>query len=339
MSDDTGGFGFIVVLIGLGALLCAGLVLYALSETFNKERRQLDRRLARVQGKEKGKGKANQAAKNPTVTVRLDEAESKIRGLDALIKRLVPQPMKLRERLTKTGRRISIGEYGLACLISGLLGFVAMSTFVGLGMIVALPIAFAIGIGLPHFFIGFLISQRLKKFTSLFPEAIDLIVRGLRSGLPVSESIKIVGRELPDPVGIEFRRITDAFGIGQTLEEALWNTAQRLDTPEFRFFVISLSVQRETGGNLAETLDNLANILRRRKQMKLKIKALSAEAKASAMIIGALPFIMFAILSFIDPDYTFTLIRDPRGHVMLGMALSSLTLGIGVMVKMARFEI
>ncbi len=339
MSDDTGGFGFIIVLIGLGALLSVGLVLYAFSSTFNKERRQLERRLARVQGKDKGKGKANQAAKNPTVTVRLDEAESKIRGLDALIKRLVPQPMKLRERLSKTGRRISIGEYGLACAIAGLLSFVAITTFVDLGMIVALPISFAIGIGLPHLFISFLISQRLKKFTSLFPEAIDLIVRGLRSGLPVSESIKIVGRELPDPVGIEFRRITDAFGIGQTLEEALWNTAQRLDTPEYRFFVISLSVQRETGGNLAETLDNLANILRRRKQMKLKIKALSAEAKASAIIIGALPFIMFAVLSFIDPDYTLTLIYDPRGHVMLGMALASLLLGIGVMVKMARFEI
>lgn len=341
MSDDTGGFGFIIVLIGLGALLSVGLVLYAFSSTFNKERRQLERRLARVQGKDKGKGKgkANQAAKNPTVTVRLDEAESKIRGLDALIKRLVPQPMKLRERLSKTGRRISIGEYGLACAVAGLLSFAAITTFVDLGMIVALPISFAIGIGLPHLFISFLISQRLKKFTSLFPEAIDLIVRGLRSGLPVSESIKIVGRELPDPVGIEFRRITDAFGIGQTLEEALWSTAQRLDTPEYRFFVISLSVQRETGGNLAETLDNLANILRRRKQMKLKIKALSAEAKASAIIIGALPFIMFAVLSFIDPDYTLTLIYDPRGHVMLGMALASLLLGIGVMVKMARFEI
>ena len=339
MTGDTGGFSFIVVLIGLGALASIGLILYAFATTFSQERRQLDRRLARVQGKGKDAGKGKQGGKNPAVTVRLEEVESKIRGLDALIKRLVPQPVKLRERLAKTGRRISIGEYGLASLVTALIAFFIFTSVLDFGPMVALPFSFALGVGLPHLFIGLLVSQRLKKFTSQFPEAIDLIVRGLRSGLPVSESIRIVGRELPDPVGIEFRRITDAFGIGQSLEEALWSAATRLDTPEFRFFVISLSVQRETGGNLAETLENLATILRRRKQMKLKIKALSAEAKASAMIIGALPFIMFAVLTLIDPGYTMTLIYDPRGHVMLGMALSSLTLGIGVMVKMARFEI
>ena len=337
MSDDGGGLGLIVVAVGVGALTSVGLLLYALSIAFSRERRQLDRRLARVQGKDKGK--AVRGAKSGTVTVRLEEAHSSIRGLDAVIKRLVPQPIKLRERLAKTGRRISIGEYGLASLSIAALTFAVTTIFGGLDMAVAFPLSVALGIGLPHLVIGFLIAQRLKKFTAMFPEAIDLIVRGLRSGLPVTESIKIVGRELPDPIGIEFRRISDAFGIGQTLDDALASTVTRLDTPEFRFFIIALSVQRETGGNLAETLENLSGILRRRKQMKLKIRALSSEAKASAIILGSLPFILFAVLSLIDPSYTMTLVWDPRGHVMLGMAFASLMTGISVMVKMARFEI
>jgi len=195
------------------------------------------------------------------------------------------------------------------------------------------------GVGLPHLFVGRMASKRLKLFTSQFPDAIDLIVRGLKSGLPVTESISAVGHEMADPVGFEFRHISDCVKFGQPLEEALWETARRLDTPEFKFFVISISVQRETGGNLSEALGNLSDILRRRRQMGLKIKAMSSEAKASAIILGSLPFIMFGIIFAMNPEYEMALFNDPRGQMMLGAGLGIMSLGILVMNKMVRFEI
>jgi tight adherence protein B len=184
-----------------------------------------------------------------------------------------------------------------------------------------------------------MIRKRLARFIALFPDAIDLIVRGLKSGLPVIESVAAAGREMADPVGSEFRRIADAVKFGQTLEDAMWETAARLDTPEFKFFVISLAVQRETGGNLAETLGNLSDILRRRRQMRLKIKAMSSEARASAMILGSLPFVMFGIVYLMNPGYESMLFTDPRGRLVLIGGLVIMATGIAVMRKMVRFEI
>lgn len=155
----------------------------------------------------------------------------------------------------------------------------------------------------------------------------------------MTESIATVGREMEDPVGVEFRRIADGVRFGQQLEEVLWETAKRLSLPEFNFFVISLSVQRETGGNLGETLANLSDILRRRKQMKLKIKAMSSEARASAMILGSLPFVMFGIVYAMNPSYASELFTDPRGMMMAAAGVTSMMIGIGVMAKMVRFEI
>src|SRR5262249_28054253 len=142
-----------------------------------------------------------------------------------------------------------------------------------------------------------------NKFTKLFPEAIGLMVRGIKSGLPIAETFVIVGQEVPDPVGEEFRRVSDQIRLGQQIEQALWDSAKRVGTPEVQFLVVSLSVQKETGGNLAETLENLDTILRRRRQMKLKIRAMSSEARASAAIIGALPFIMLGVLAGLNPEY------------------------------------
>jgi tight adherence protein B len=124
-----------------------------------------------------------------------------------------------------------------------------------------------------------------------------------------------------------------------SLTDALWTIAPNVDTPEFRFFIISLTIQQDTGGNLAETLENLGGIVRRRKQMKLKIKAFSSEAKASAYIIGSLPFVMFAILMMMNPGYASQLYTDPRGIIMIGAGLTSYAIGIGVMAKMVRFDI
>jgi tight adherence protein B len=179
----------------------------------------------------------------------------------------------------------------------------------------------------------------LNAFTAEFPQAIDLIVRGLKSGLPVPASMRAVADEIKDPVGKEFTIISDRLKIGQTLDDALHKTTQRIPTPEFNFFVTSLAVQRETGGNLGETLENLSNVLRQRRQMKQKIKAMSSEATASAMILGSLPFLMFGIMMLLNPNYVGMLFTDPRGMLMLGFGLTCIAIGSAVMAKMVRFEI
>jgi tight adherence protein B len=258
--------------------------------------------------------------------------------LDQLI-RLLPNMARLRERLARTGYKITIGVYLVIC--AGL----ALVTAGGLWFAFHLPMAanalagVMIGLGLPHITVGILGVRRINKFTALFPEAIDLIVRGLKSGLPITESISVVGKEIKDPVGEEFRLISDSIKFGLSLTQALWSAAPRINTPEFRFFNITLSIQQETGGNLAETLENLSNVIRRRRQMKLKIKAFSSEAKASAYIIGSLPFIMFVLIMMVNYEYAITLFTDKRGVMMVLAGFVCYAIGITVMVKMIRFEI
>ena len=259
--------------------------------------------------------------------------------LEMFANKLLPRPDAIRDRLQRTGRHISLGRYFVLSALIGAAWATFTAVFMGMPWFVNLAVGISFGIGIPHFIVGVLIQRRMNKFTVQFPDAIDLMLRGLRSGLPVTETIAACGREMADPVGAEFRRIADAIRLGQTLEDALWDAAKRLDTAEFKFFVISLSVQKETGGNLAETLANLSDILRARKQMKLKIRAMSSEAKASAMILGSLPFVMFGIIYLLSPEYESALFTDMRGRVMLGFALGLMGAGILVMRKMVRFEI
>lgn len=258
---------------------------------------------------------------------------------EGLAKRLVPRPEIMKKRLEKTGKGISIGAYcsaiaGIVVLVSGGLHF-----GLGVSIIIAILAGVALGVLAPHTVVGYLGRRRIGRFEALFPDAIDLMVRGLRSGLPVSETIAAVGTEMSDPVGAEFRLVADAVRLGQDQDAALWDAARRLDTAEFKFFVISLAIQKETGGNLSETLANLSDILRRRRQMRLKVRAMSSEARASAYILGSLPFLMFGIIYMLNPDYESQLFTDPRGKMMLLAAGGLMTTGIAVMAKMVRFEI
>ncbi|HWI25522.1 MAG TPA: type II secretion system F family protein [Stellaceae bacterium] len=258
--------------------------------------------------------------------------------IDQLVLRFLPRPELLRERLRRTGRPISLGAYGIGCLVVAVVAFTGALVF-GASLLVALPVAALVGLWLPHFFIGFLANRRANAFGKHFPEAIGLMVRGLKSGLPVTETFQIVAQEVADPVGGEFRQVSDQIRLGHPPEQALWDAAKRTETAELKFLVVTLSIQRETGGNLAETLENLDNILRRRRQMKLKVRAMSSEARASAMIIGALPFVMVGILSVVNPAYIALLFTTVRGHHMLLAAAGSMSFGVAVMTKMVRFDI
>jgi tight adherence protein B len=332
MTPVMEDFGLIAAAAAGAAGLIALMLMLQLSQarSARRMRGRLDAVRARISGDERGK--------DTVANVRKEQAGS-YPALEALARRVVPRPALLRYRLAQTGLKIGIGQYALICVGVGL-GFTLMRSLVfHLPLPLAILLGVVSGLGIPHFAVGILIGRRIKRFLADFPEAIDLIIRGLRSGLPVPESIRIVGQEFKGPVGEEFSLISDRVKFGQPLEEALWDAAKRIDQPDFKFFVVSLAVQRETGGNLAETLENLSDILRKRRQMKLRIRAMSSEARASAMILGALPFLMFAILYAINGGYVLTLFTDPRGHAMLGFAFACLAVGIGVMWKMVRFEI
>jgi tight adherence protein B len=187
--------------------------------------------------------------------------------------------------------------------------------------------------------VGFYIKKRTGQFNAKFPDGIELLVRGLRSGLPVAETLGVVATEVPGPVGEEFRAVVERMRIGRTMEESLQVTADKLGTPEFQFFVITLAIQRETGGNLAETLSNLSDVLRKRAQMKLKIRAMSSESKASAYIVGALPFIVFGMIWWINPSYIGGFFEDERLIVTGLGGLVWMSIGAFIMAKMVSFEI
>jgi tight adherence protein B len=259
-------------------------------------------------------------------------------GMDAAASRLLPNPALLQKRLAMTGKTWTLGQYGMAT--GGLIVVPAALLFLqGIPIWLAMSLGLFLGLWLPHMTVNFFIKRRIAKFTSKFPDAIELLVRGLRSGLPITETMGVVGQEVAGPVGEEFRAISDKMKIGRTLDAALQETADRLGTPEFQFFCITIAIQRETGGNLAETLANLADVLRKRAQMKLKIKAMSSESKASALIVGALPFVVFSMVWFINNGYMMNFFIDERLMVAGGGGLVWMGIGAFIMHKMVNFEI
>lgn len=244
----------------------------------------------------------------------------------------------LATRLDRSGKTWTVSQYlysslGLALAIAGLIFLKSGAALLSLG------VGLVVGAGLPHMVVNFHIKKRTSQFNAKFPDAIDLLVRGLRSGLPVTETLGVVAQEVPGPVGSEFKGVVERLRIGRTMEESLQETADRLGIPEFNFFIITLAIQRETGGNLAETLSNLGDVLRKRSQMKLKIRAMSSEGKASAYIVGALPFIVFGMIWWINPTYIGTFFVDER-LMVIGMGGAVwMSLGAFIMSKMVSFEI
>ena len=324
--------GTIAIFVGTAVALIA--VALAVQGALSATRRRVQRRAAAVRARWRG----GQAASPEAASVKRTEARGAFPGLDSLAKRVVPRLSLLNLRLARTGRDIAASTY---LLVNGVLaaGAGGGALLLGLSPVAAALTGLAVGIAVPHMVVGRMARRRIERFTDIFPDALDLMVRGLRSGLPISETIATVGSDLADPVGDEFRLVADGVKLGRSLEDALWETATRLDTPEFKFFVIGLSIQRQTGGNLAETLANLSDIVRRRRQMRLKIKAMSSEARASAYILGSLPFLMLGILLIINFDYEMMLFTDPRGTSMVAAGLVCILMGIGVMYKMVKFEI
>jgi len=245
--------------------------------------------------------------------------------------------MTMAARLKHAGLAMTIRTFWM---VSGGLGISALLLVLLLtsNPLLALGAGIVIGLGLPRWVVGFLGKRRMKKFSSEFANAVDVIVRGIKSGLPVHDCFKIIGRESPAPLGPEFQRLVEGMGVGLTLPQALDKMYERMPTPELKFFSIVIAIQQKTGGNLAEALSNLSAVLRARRMMGEKIKALSSEATASAGIIGSLPPAVMILVTMTTPAYMMVLFTDPRGQFMLFVAAAMMGLGVFVMKKMIAFK-
>lgn len=275
-------------------------------------------------------------------TERLHQAQRK--QVQAKLRQLNSEHRKPRKRnvlrrdLEQAGLSVSVRKFlilGAALAIVT----VAVALMLKLGPVIAVLIAIVAGLGLPRLVVRYIARRRRNKFTAQFAGAVDVIVRGVRAGLPVDECFNIIARETPDPMGSEFQLITEGSRHGLSIEEALNRAYERVPTSEMKFFVVVLSIQKQVGGSLAETLNNLSKILRDRAKMAGKVRAMSSEAKASATIIGSLPIIMVGLLFIVNPDYMSTLFTHPTGHFLLAIAVVTMMVGIVIMKKMVSFEI
>ncbi|HBR85055.1 MAG TPA: pilus assembly protein TadB [Erythrobacter sp.] len=313
--------------IGVFALLTIGYMLLAGPDASKASQRRLEqlryRHSQSTDAKVESQFKKAIAARRPK-THRVAGSSSRIEALA--------------NRLDRTGKGWTLTQY--AYISIGLVLGVTLLLFIRSGSIgLALAVGIFVGAGLPHLLVSRAIKKRTAQFNAKFPDAIELLVRGLRSGLPVTETLAVVAQEVPGPVAEEFKGVVERIKIGRTMEEALQQTADRLDIPEFNFFCITLAIQRETGGNLAETLSNLSDVLRKRAQMKLKIRAMSSESKASAYIVGSLPFIVFGMILWINPSYIGGFFEDDRLIVTGLGGLVWMSIGAFIMAKMVSFEI
>ncbi len=324
-----------VIMLAVGVLLLALIIVsVGLLNSLYGPRARLERRLVSVGGAPVSTGtKGNQKTQQG---MRRRDIEAKLKAAEQMKQR--QRGYKLREKLIQAGLKTSPKRYMVYSAVSGALLTLVVLPF-GLPPYTMLLTLLVGGLGVPRFVLHQMVKRRLKKFTDLFANAIDLIVRGVKTGMTVSECLSIVGKEMPDPIGMEFRAVTESAQMGVTLEDSLNRMVARVPTNEVRFFAIVLISQQTTGGNLAETLAKLSGILRDRKKMRDKIRALSSEAKSSAAIIGCMPPAVAGVLSFIAPDYVSLLVTTSAGNWCIFAGFIIMTTGVLVMRKMINFEI
>jgi len=321
----------LVIILGVVSFAALALVLFAPS---SKEKTK--KRLSGLDGAKAtrgGRGGGDEAAQKDRRR-KLNQALAKIEDKQKEIKK--KKRTSLPQRLEQTGLNITVKQFYIgslaASVICGFVGFISGQELWVTGLLFLIG-----GLGLPQWFLGFLKKRRQKKFESEFSNSIDVIVRGVKSGLPVNECLKIIASEAPKPVSEEFHMLTEGLRIGLSLEQSLERLYERMPLQEVNFFAIVLVIQQQTGGNLAEALTNLSNVLRQRKMMYGKVKALSAEAKASAMIIGSLPFLVMGAVQVMSPDYLVPLFTTTYGNfILLG---SGLWMSIGILVMRQMMQI
>jgi len=269
----------------------------------------------------------NQRARRDTVENTLKEIEQRHKR-----KRLPISARIAQAGLTWSKRQFLLISAGIGCV------FFVLGIVTGAGMLAAVALGFAGAFGVPYWLLSYLKKRRENKFLDAFPDAVDVIVRGVKAGLPLLDCLKMITVEAPEPLKSEFRAIVETQAVGLPIGEACSKLYEDMPLPEANFFAIVISIQQRAGGNLAEALGNLSTVLRDRKKMKAKIRAMSQEAKASAGIIGALPIAVMLLVYMSSPQYISLLWTDPLGHLMLAGSVIWMSTGVFVMKKMINFD-
>ena len=334
------GIDIIVLAIAaLAALSTAGLaygVMFARIETEKKA----ESRVRKVAASETDRVKVK-AARD-----RMTEMSKRRKSVQDSLKELEKKQQEksakaaptMKMRLVQAGLGITVPQFYLLSVVLGIvLGILALVA--GAGLMISPAIMLIAAAGLPRWIINFLIKRRCKQFLDEFPNALDVMVRSIKSGLPLNDAIRLIANDGQEPVKTEFRRIIEAQQVGMNIPEACARMINNIPLPEVNFFAIVIAIQAQAGGNLSEALGNLGKVLRERRKMKAKVQALSMEAKASACIIGALPFIVATLVYMTSPEYMSILFTDQRGHLIMGISGFWMSVGIWVMRNMINFDI
>lgn len=330
-----------VLVFVLLAGLSAGAVAYAFLVKSMESEKKVGKRLETIKHAETDRSVVK-AARD-----RVTEAAKRRKSVQDSLKELDEKQKSRNNYLKKPPLRIQMRQAGLHLTVerfyvySAICGVILTLVAFGLGApTLALPGAFIAGmLGIPRWVVSFLRARRVKKFLDEFPNALDIIVRAVKSGLPLNDGIRLIANEAPEPVKTEFRRIVEGQQLGLSIPDAAMRMSETMPCAEAGFFGIVIQIQNQAGGNLSEALGNLSRVLRDRKKMKAKVQALSMEAKASAAIIGALPFIVAFMVYLSSPTYIMPLFTTSTGNLILGVAGIWMSIGIFVMRKMMNFEV
>jgi tight adherence protein B len=336
-------FGLDSTLLAFIALagFSAGAVAYALLFRRISSEKQVGKRLETIKAAETDRSVvkasrdrlAEAAKRRKSVQDSLKELDEKQKARNVNTKK---PPLKVQIR--QAGMNVTIERFYLYSAVCGVL-LTAIAFFAGAPLFILPGVLLAGALGLPRWFVSFRRGRRVKAFLNEFPNALEVIVRAVKSGLPLNDGIRLIANEAQEPVKSEFRRIVDSQQLGMSIPEAALRMSETMPCPEAGFFGIVIQIQSQAGGNLSEALGNLSRVLRDRKKMKAKVAALSMEAKASAAIIGALPFIVGFLVYLTSPSYIMPLFTTNIGNLILGVAGLWMSIGIFVMRKMMNFEV
>jgi tight adherence protein B len=329
----------VIAIIALAAV-AAGAVSYGVLFSRIETEKKTQSRVSKVASAETDRVKikasrdrmAEMTKRRKSVQDSLKELEKK--QAEASKKKVVT----LKAKITQAGLKFTTTQFYLGSAALGL-GIFLVCFLAGLPLFLVAGIAFVVGIGLPRFFVSFMLKRRMKKFIAELPNALDVMVRSIKSGLPLNDAIRLIAGEAKDPVKGEFRKVVEAQQMGLSVPESIARMHLSVPLQEVNFFAVVIAIQAQAGGNLSEALGNLSRVLRERTKMRAKVNALSMEAKASAVIIGALPFIVAFLVYLTSPQYMMILFTDPRGHLIMGASAVWMSIGIFVMRNMINFDI
>ncbi len=330
----------IVAIIGLAAL-AAGGVAYGFMFTQLETAKSTEKRLKRVGSAE------TDTIKRKAARDRVAEASKRRKSVQDSLKELEKKQKEkskkespgLKERIMQAGLKISVPQFYIFSAIAAVFTFVVAFIAGGGNILLALGAAFVFGAGLPQLVLRFLVGRRKKKFLEEFPNSLDVMVRSIKSGLPLNDALRLIAADGQEPVKSEIRRVVESQQMGLSVPEACARMHNSVPLQEVSFFAVVIAIQAQAGGNLSEALGNLSRVLRDRKKMRGKVDALSMEAKASAAIIGSLPFVVTLLVYLTSPQYIMLLFTDPRGHLILGASGVWMGIGVAVMKKMISFDI